>query len=71
MTCIPVKNGILCIVDTYYNCPYCCKAIYDYRDMRLNRINNNKSGYTKVKCVKCGKKFNLSYNIKGDFVTWK
>jgi len=71
MACIPVKDGIICVAESYYQCPHCHKLWHDYNEMRLNRINKNKSGYTKVKCVKCGKKFNLTYNIKGEFVTWK
>jgi RNase P subunit RPR2 len=71
MTCIPVKDGIICIPEFYYQCPHCHKRWYDYNDMRLNRINKNKSGYTKVKCVKCGKNFFMTYNTKGEFVTWK
>lgn len=71
MTCFTIKDGIICITEPYYQCPHCHKRWHDYNDMRLNRINKNKSGYTKVKCVKCGKKFKLTYNIKGEFVTWK
>jgi len=69
--CIPIKNGILCIAEPYFRCPHCDKFFVDYNDIRLNRINKNKSLYTKVKCVKCGKKFYLTYDIKGNFVTWK
>ena len=43
----------------------------DSSEVILNRINKNKSGNTKVKCAKCGKKFTMTYNIRGDFQTWK
>ena len=31
----------------------------------------SENGLTKVKCVKCGKKFYMTYNIRADFQTWK
>jgi len=69
--CIPIKNGILCLADTLYQCPYCGEIHDDSSEVILNRINKNKSGNTKVKCAKCGKKFYMTYNIRGDFQTWK
>ena len=71
MKCIPIKNGILCIAEPYFKCPYCHKLYFDVSNKYLDRINNNKSYNTKITCIKCGQKFNLTYDIKGDFVTWK
>jgi len=71
MSSILIKDGFLCIAEYYFKCPHCHKLWHDYNDMRLNRINKNKSGNTRVKCAKCGKIFIMTYNIRGDFQTWK
>jgi transcriptional regulator NrdR family protein len=71
MTCIPIKDGILCISGLDFYCPHCGYKYTDVNDKWLDKINKAKWIHTKVKCVKCGKKFYLSYNTKGEFVTWK
>lgn len=60
----------LCFANINFQCPYCGIDFYDEDETFLNRINRNKSLITKVKCL-CGGRFNLTYDMKGDFVTWK
>ena len=70
MKCVPIKDGILCVSEPTFVCPHCKQGYIDIHDKYLDRINNNKSLMTKVRCPACFKKFNLTYDIKGDFVTW-
>lgn len=41
-----------------FECPYCLNKYSDLNDKFLNRINANKSGFTKIKCG-CGKNLKL------------
>ena len=69
MTCIKIKNGIVCMANIEFICPKCKKVYSDSNDKHLNRCNNNKSGVTKIKC-KCGQSFYMTYNYKGDAVSF-
>lgn len=51
-------------------CPYCEKPYKDDEDVYLNRCNNNKSGYTTIKC-ECEIRFGMTYDITGKAVSWK
>ena len=56
MICIQIEDGILCIGDNSFHCPHCGK---EYNDEKYtDRINRNKSGYTRVYC-ECGKAFDV------------
>jgi hypothetical protein len=65
-----IKDGFLDFAKTDFDCPYCKKKHVDANDKYLNRCNKNKSGLTKVKCD-CEKTFYLTYDYRGDFVTFK
>ena len=69
MTCIPIKDGILCLVKIDFNCPVCKKAYSDSEDKYLNRCNKNKSGCTAIYC-KCGHIFYMTYDITGKAVSF-
>ena len=58
------------IPNIEFNCPYCGKHYADDKDIYLNRCNRNKSGFTTINCD-CGKKFGMTYNYKGDAVSFK
>ena len=62
MSCIPIKDGILCIGDDSFHCPHCWKEYSD--EKYCNRINRNKSGYTRVYC-ECGKLFDVVVDSSG------
>lgn len=61
-------HGILCFGGIEFSCPHCGKKYTDKNDLYLTRINRNKQSYTTVKC-ECGKRFKLSYDIMGSWVT--
>ena len=62
MSCIPIKDGILCIGDDSFHCPHCWKEYSD--EKYCNRINRNKIGYTRVYC-ECGKLFDVVVDSSG------
>ena len=64
MPCIPIKDGILCLADIKFKCPYCRNEYSDDDDKFLNRINRNKQGFTTTTC-ECGMKFGVSCTYKG------
>ncbi len=70
MTCIPIKNGFLCISRTDFNCPYCDTGYNDNDDKYYNRMYKNKKGYTTEKCS-CGKKFGIAADYTGRTVSFK
>ncbi len=47
-----------------FNCPFCEKKYTDDKDKYLDRLNENKCGYTKIKCD-CGKRFGVAYDYGG------
>ena len=63
MSCIPIKDGILCIGDDSFHCPHCRKEYSD--EKYCDRINRNKSGYTRVYC-ECGKLFDVVIDSLGN-----
>lgn len=56
---------------TDFECPHCNAKYNDDSDKYLRKMNKNKSGITSVKCVKCKNKFYVTYNMKGDIVSFK
>ena len=69
MTCHQIKNGFICLAVVDFDCPTCKKQYIDSDDKYLNRCNKNKDGCTKIKC-ECGITFNMTYNYKGDAVSF-
>ncbi|KAF5047630.1 hypothetical protein DSECCO2_458470 [anaerobic digester metagenome] len=62
MSCIQIEDGFLCVRSDTFTCPHCKK---EYNDEKCtDRINRNKSGYTRVYC-ECGKPFNLFVDMFG------
>jgi len=52
-----------------FTCPKCKKVYSDGEDKYLNRCNKNKNGCAKIKCD-CGQLFYMTYNYKGDAVSF-
>lgn len=59
---IQIKDGTLCAGDDSFHCPHCWKEYSD--EKYCNRINRNKSGYTRVYC-ECGKAFDVVIDSLG------
>lgn len=70
MTCLQFQFGIICLANIAFLCPYCMNEFDDSDDKYLNRVNSNKSAYTKIKCS-CGERFGMTYNYMGDAVSFK
>ena len=71
MSCIQIEDEIVCIGDDSFHCPHCGKVYND--EKYTDRINRNKSGYTRVYC-ECGKAFNLfvdTFGIYHGLMTFK
>lgn len=69
MTSIEINNGILCLANIDFSCPKCQKVYSDDKDIYLNRCNKNSNSCTKIKC-ECGQSFFMTYNYKGDVVSF-
>ena len=69
MPCIEINEGILCMANIDFACPKCKKVYSDGEDKYLNRCNKNQNGYAKIKCD-CGQSFCMTYNYKGDAVSF-
>ena len=69
MACIEIESGILCVANIEFACPNCQKVYSDKKDIYLNRCNKNANGCTKIKCD-CGTHFYMTYNYKGDAVSF-
>lgn len=52
-----------------FTCPKCKKVYSDDKEIYLNRCNKNSNNCTKIKC-ECGAKFYMTYNYKGDSVSF-
>lgn len=62
MSCTKIKDEILCVGDDSFRCPHCWK---EYNDEKYtDRINRNKSGYTRVYC-ECGELFDVVVDSSG------
>lgn len=55
---------------TTFNCPHCGREHDDVYDFYFKRCNKNKTGITSVNCM-CDNKFQMTYNYKGDPVSFK
>ena len=71
MSCVEIKNGFICFSKTKFSCPECGEEYNDTDDKYLNRCNKNKNFCTTVKCESCGVKFGVTYDYKGDIVSFK
>ena len=71
MTCTLINNGILCLGNIDFSCPYCGKQYSDDKDKYLNRCNKNASGWTKISCDNCESTFGMTYNYKGEAIGFK
>ena len=58
------------IANIDFYCPNCKKKYSDINCIYLNRINRNQSGITKLKCS-CGYKFGMTYDYKGNAVSFR
>jgi len=50
-----------------FKCPHCNKEYLDSDDKYVNRCNDNKCGYTKIKCS-CSETFGMTYDYMGQAV---
>ena len=62
MSCIQIGDGFLCVGNDTFTCPHCEKKYND--EKYTDRINRNKSGYTRVYC-ECGKVFDVVVDSLG------
>jgi hypothetical protein len=69
MTCIPIKDGIVCLAEIDFYCPTCKKAYSDSDEKYINRCLKNKSGCARIKC-ECGKSFYMTYDMTGKAVSF-
>lgn len=72
MSCISISigNGILCMANIDFVCPECHKMYSDSNDKYLNRCNKNMNNCTLIKCSSCGQPFYMTYNYKGNAVSF-
>lgn len=63
--------GFIDYAKTDFTCPHCQAPHADEYDKYLDRCNKNKSGYTKIRCYVCEKKFGFTYDYTGDAVGFK
>lgn len=62
MSCTKIKVGFSCVGIDTFTCPHCGK-VYD-AEKYTDRINRNKSGYTRVYC-ECGELFDVVVDSSG------
>ena len=62
-------NGWIDFANTVFYCPTCQKTYNDDFGIYEERCKKNKSFDTKINCS-CGKSFYMSYNYKGDAITF-
>jgi len=67
---LPIPNGFIDFAKIDFKCPFCGKVYSDSESKYLNRVNRNKSGYTKIRCG-CGQTFGMTYNIKSEAIGFK
>jgi len=66
--CIPIKDGIICLCKTDFECPLCG---YKYtEDDYYKRLYHSKHGFIYKTCKGCKTKLGISSNIIGDVVVW-
>jgi transcription elongation factor Elf1 len=68
--CVSIPGGVLTLSNIAFKCPHCEHPYTDADDVYLKRCNKNKSGYTTIRCKSCGKRFNMTYNMQGDAVSF-
>jgi hypothetical protein len=66
---VQIKNGFLDFAKTDFECPHCKAKYSDADDKYLKRCEKNKNWTTKINC-KCGKPFFMTYDYKGDAVSF-
>ena len=66
---VQIKNGFLDFAKTDFKCPNCKDKYSDVDDKYLKRCEKNKSWVTKINC-KCGEPFFMTYDYKGDAVSF-
>lgn len=64
-----IDNGFIDFGNTEYTCPH-CEFKHEDKDGKLLDKCNDK-GYAKTKCKSCKKYFNITYDMMGDFFTFK
>lgn len=66
--CLPIKDGILSMVDVDFNCPN-CQHEYNEADW-YPQLDKSKKGLIYKKCKGCSKRLGITTDIRGDVVVW-
>jgi uncharacterized C2H2 Zn-finger protein len=69
MTCIPIKNGIVCLAKTDFNCPVCGKQ-YTESDY-TRQLDKSRHGLIYKRCKGCGKRIGITTDMHGDVRVWE
>ena len=64
------RNCFIDFLKVDFSCPYCKKSYNDIDEKYLKRCEKNKNWCTKINCS-CGKSFYMTYNYKGDAISFK
>jgi len=64
-----IKNTFIDFPNKDFECPTCKKKYSDYDDKYLKRCEKNKSYTTRINCI-CGKPFCMTFDYKGDAVSF-
>lgn len=64
-----IKDGFIDIAKIDFTCPYCEKKYFDCDDKYLKRCIKNKSNATRITC-ECKRKFYVTYDFRGDIVSF-
>lgn len=66
---IQIGNGaFLDFANPEFSCPHCGMKYSDSDEKYLNRINKNKFGTTRIRCIHCNEWFGMAYDFKGDAI---
>lgn len=69
MTKLLISNlGIITISSIHFKCPNC--SCVHKESSYYDRLCNSKKGVVYDDCVKCGDRFGISVNMKGNIIAW-
>lgn len=68
MTCLPLKNGFLCLAKTDFNCPVCGK--YYTEEDYYRQLDKSRDGLIYKKCKGCGQRIGITTDMRGDVRVW-
>lgn len=65
---IRIRDGFIDFGGTEYSCPHCQQKHEDAKGKMIDKCNNK--GFAKTQCRGCKRYFYVSYDMKGEFVTF-